>query len=569
MTHVLGLWEMLGQRQRRRFWLALFLMLAGAASELITIGLVVPFLHLLSGTEPRWNAIADLPISLVVTLLVTAGFASAAIRLALTGQSQRFALEVGHALASRIFSRMLRGPYAEHVRRNSSEILAGFENVQVVTSGIVLPVMQGFIAAFIGAAVIVFLFVLDPLTAVLATFFVVGIYVGSNLTMRHRLRQNSAIVATAGRARIKMVQEAIGGFRDIVLDSSQPIFEERFRLLDARYREAQSSTLLVAAAPRFVVEAAAIAALTLVALSFVSDEAGLAAAIPMLGILAVAGQRLLPLFQKAYGGWSRAAGNLQPLADVIALATKPMPVDEVDANARPIIFEREIAFESVSYHHDQTGFGVCNVNLSIRKAQRIGITGPSGSGKSTLLDLLMGLLEPAAGTILIDGNPLDTTNRKSWRQQIAHVPQSVYLLDDTIMANIAFGIPFDSVSEEQVRAAAAAAQIEGFIEQLPSGYYTVVGERGVRLSGGQRQRLGIARALYKQAPILVLDEATSSCDEATEARLLDSIYASDATIIIVAHRNSTLRKCDEVLRLDDGRILHAAPSERPAAKLSS
>jgi len=561
MSAVIILWTMLGAQQRRRFWLVMALMAAGAAAELLTIGFVISFLALLTnGNEQRellfGRTLFDGMDAAVVAAIVVlvAGMASACIRLALTWQTHRLALGVSQELASRIFSRALHQPYQEYVRRSSSDILAGIEQVQSVTFGIILPLMQGIVAGFIALFTLAFLLTVNFWIAASASLFVVGTYAIINLVTGEPLKRNSEAVADAGRARIKIVQEGFGGFRDLVLDRSQSLFEKRFRKLDAAYREAQGSTMFIAAAPRFIVEGAAVATLALIALLFSAGEEGIAGSIPILGALALAAQRLLPLVHQAFVGWSRAAGNLHQLFAVIALAGPPRPIDDTDLPVEPLVFEREIAFEELSYNHAPGEFGLHEVSFAVGKGERVGVTGLTGSGKSTLLDLLMGLLEPTSGSILVDGRVLDTVRRLSWRRAIAHVPQSVHLLDDTILANIAFGLGSESVDMERVRAAAAAAQIDAFINALPLGYQTKVGERGIRLSGGQRQRLAVARALYKDAPVLILDEATNALDEETEGRLLRALWSRDLTVVIVSHRSSTLQICDAVIRLDDGRL---------------
>ena len=281
---------------------------------------------------------------------------------------------------------------------------------------------------------------------------------------------------------------------------------------------------------------------------------GITAAIPVLGALALGAQRLLPLMHQAYSGFTLGIGNVRLLGDIAALAEAS--VDEDDRGGVPLPFEQSIELRSVGFGHPESSFALAGIGFQIGRGERIGVAGPTGSGKSTLLDLIMGLLEPDSGEILIDESPLDAGNRGRWRAQIAHVPQSVYLADESIAANIAFGVSPAAVDHERVRLAAATAQLDGFVTGLPQGYETRVGERGIRLSGGQRQRVGIARALYKQAPVLIFDEATSALDDATETAVLNAIMAlgTEITVIMIAHRLSTLAGCDRIVRLADGRL---------------
>jgi ATP-binding cassette subfamily B protein len=321
-----------------------------------------------------------------------------------------------------------------------------------------------------------------------------------------------------------------------------------------------------------VVEAAGIATIALIALAMSLRPGGIVDAIPALGALALGAQRLLPLVQQAYFGWSQTAGNLQSIDDIASALA--MPVLAAPAESAPLPFEDRIAFERVSFAYGDAGPALRDVSLVIPRGSRIGIAGTTGSGKSTLLDLLMGLLEPGAGEIRVDGHLLDAETRPRWQASLAHVPQAIFLVDDSIAANIAFGRAKGGIDMERVRACARAAHVADFVEELPDGYATKVGERGIRLSGGQRQRIGIARALYKGATVLILDEATSALDDETEAAVIASIMAlgPELTIVMIAHRRSTLEGCDAIVRLEGGRIVETrqkamTADEAPLAKL--
>jgi ABC-type multidrug transport system fused ATPase/permease subunit len=550
---------------RRRWQLAavLAVTLAGALAELMTIGASLGFLTLIAAPQRvdfASGLIARLGGDPVVTasmLLVAAAIAAALIRLVLLWLSHRFVMAVGHDMAARIFGRMLRQPYADYVRRGSSEVLSGIEKVQSVVADLLQPAMQGLTAGLIALLIVLMLFAIDALAASLAAFIVVLVYGVMSRFTRGRLRANSQTLSETGTARIKIIQESLGGIRDIILDHAQPLFEEKFRRIDSRYRRARATTEFITAAPRFVVEAAGIVAIALTALAMSFKPHGIVAAIPILGALALGMQRLLPLLQLTYSGWSRSTGTLQLLADVVALMNAPVVADQPGAaGAGTMPLQREIRFEKVSYRHGESGFAIDRASLAITQGSRTGISGPTGAGKSTLLDLIIGLLEPDSGTIRIDDQPLDRTGRGAWMAGIAHVPQSIYLADDSLAANIAFGKAAGEIDRERLAAVIEAAQLSAFIAELPDGLATRVGERGIRLSGGQRQRVGIARALYKQAPVLILDEATSALDDATQAAVMDAIMKLDGgrTIIIVAHRRSTLEGCDQILHVEAGRV---------------
>ncbi len=276
------------------------------------------------------------------------------------------------------------------------------------------------------------------------------------------------------------------------------------------------------------------------------------------GALALGAQRLLPTLQQIYYTWANIVGNHASLADTIALLDQPLPVELLQPIPAPLPFQDAIRFDAVRFRYTGDGPWVLDgLNLTIPKGARVGFVGSTGSGKSTTLDLLMGLLMPTEGELLVDGQLISGNRLRAWQQTIAHVPQSIYLADTTLAENIAFGVPPDTIDLDRVQRAARQAQIADFIESRPEGYQAYVGERGIRLSGGQRQRIGIARALYKQASVLVFDEATSALDNATEQSVMDAIegLSSDLTILLIAHRLSTVRRCDTIVELEHGRVV--------------
>jgi ATP-binding cassette subfamily B protein len=558
-----ALFRLLSPARQRQFLLTLGLMLLGAAAEMVTIGAALPFLALVADPHsalipPRLLALLTaLGGSAVVgaaLLLIAAALAAAAVRLALTWGSQRFVMATGHDMAAAVFGRMLRQPYAEQVRRNSSQTLAAVEKVQGVVFGLLQPAMQGLIGAFIALCVFALLLRIDARAAGLAAAAVVLAYVGVSLIVRPRLRRNSEALAGTMVERTRTVQEGLGGIRDIILDRSEPLFEAKFSALDRRYRRAQAATQFVAGAPRFVVEAAGLVAIALVTLAMSLEPGGVVKAIPVLGALALGAQRLLPLLQQAYYGWSLASGNYRAFRDVIDMMEAPVPSPQPEAP--PLDFERELAFEGVAFRYPEGRFALEEVSFRIRAGEHVGIAGATGGGKSTLLDLLMGLLEPEQGAIRVDGRPLDAATRPAWQAGLAHVPQAIYLADDTIAANIAFPRKAEGMDEARLAEAVKAAQLDSFLAELPEGLDTYVGERGVRLSGGQRQRIGLARALYRRPRLLILDEATSALDEGTERAVLAALQGlrGDMTLVTVAHRATTLAACDRLIRVEGGRV---------------
>jgi ATP-binding cassette subfamily B protein len=477
---------------------------------------------------------------------------------------QNFVLMVAHDFGTGIFSRMLHQPYSLYLSRNSSQLLASAEKLQMLVSGVLMPIVQGAVAAVMALCIAALLFAIDAAMAAAAAGTVALLYTVVSTLAHRRLKANSGSMSEAATARMKTLQEGLGSIRDVLLDGSQPVFEEAFRRHDLRFRRAQALVWFMGAAPRYLIEAAGIVLIGLLALYMSSLPGGLAGAIPLLGALALGAQRLMPLLQLVYLAVSQLSGNLQILREMLAMLSAPVIAVPAPGAVATRPLERDIVFDSVSFCFEgRREWALREISLVIAKGERIGVAGTTGSGKSTFFDLIMALLDPTSGEIVIDGRPLDDDSRAGWQRQIAHVPQSIYLTDSSIASNIAFGEPEERIDLEKVRRSAARAQLDGFIQDLGEGYSTVVGERGVRLSGGQRQRIAIARALYKGASVLILDEATSALDEETERAVMESISTEqpDITILIAAHRASALSLCDRIIRFDKGRVAQDRPAE--------
>lgn len=557
-------------RRKRQLHLSIVLMLFGAISELVTIAAVLPFLALISDPEAAsqepavavaldivgWQSGDELLVPATL-FLVGVAIIAALVRLTLTWVSNKIVLRIGHDLGVQIFSRMLRPDYLFHVQRNTSEVLSGLEKLQIAVFALFLPVMQGAISLVIGLCLVALLFAINPFAAVTAGITVSTVYVLVILLTRQLLVRRSQFTADMQTQRIKLVQEGLGSIRDILIENAQAYFENIFREKDDAYRRAQNIVVFVAAAPRYVVEATGIVVIASLAVYMSSQPGGLVAAIPILGALALGAQRLLPLLQLVYSGWSAFFGYRHVLLDIVKLLSAPVAKTHPrPKDATPLRIRDRFALEGIGFGYGDVKV-LSDIWLEVSRGETIGFIGETGSGKSTLLDIIMGLLEPDSGLLTIDGEPLTDANRASWQAQIAHVSQTIYLSDNSIAENIAFGRGSGEIDRERLEYAARRACIHDHIVGLEDGYQTVVGERGVRLSGGQRQRLGIARALYKQAEILILDEATSALDNDTESEVMRNLISASEglTIFMVAHRLTTLSRCERIVRLSGGRIV--------------
>jgi len=558
------------RRRKMHFGLLMVLMLIGAIAELVTIGAVIPFIALLA--EPGramefellqrffavfgWTRPEDLVLPMTV-LFVVVVIVSSTIRLLLTWAKNHFTFGLGYDIGVQLYRKILAQPYSWHIAHNTSKSIAAVNKVQMIVTGVLRPIMEAMIGAVIGLAIVLFLLMVEPLAATIAAAVLGGFYLVVMRLMRLRLRRNGKIIAEAQTARVKAVQEGLGGIREVLLDASQPFYQRHYEKVDQRLRLAQSANNFISTSPRMIIEAVGIVLIVGLAYYLANSPGGLLAALPTLAVLALGAQRLLPLLQQLYNGWSRVMGNRQNFADVLQYLELPDQAASLPAEASRLPFARTIRLEGIGYKYPETDSWVLSgIDLTISRGARIGVAGSTGSGKTTLMDLLMGLLEPVKGRMLIDDQPLTKANSRFWQQRVAHVPQFIFLSDASIAENIAFGVPKHEIDMDRVRDAARRAQIDDFIESRKDGYEACVGERGIQLSGGQRQRVGIARALYKNAEVLVFDEATSALDDETEKAVMVAIegLAQDLTILLIAHRVTTLRSCDRILILRNGRV---------------
>ncbi len=570
---LIRLWHHISPRRRGQFGLLLLLMLAASLAEICSIGAVLPFLGALTApvrvfehpvAQPVINAFGfTQPAQMLLPLTVVFAFAAllaGAMRLLLLWASTRLTYAAGADLSISIYRRTLYQPYTVHCSRNSSEIINGISNK---TGSVIYIITQLLTLASSGlmlTVILVALLSVDPFIA-LSAFGGFGlIYLIIIQLTRSRLQANSAQVAFESTNVIKSLQEGLGGIRDVLIDGSQETYCQVYRNADLPLRRAQGNSSFIQSSPRFGMEALGMILISGLAYSLALQTDGIAKAIPVLGALALGAQRLLPVLQQAYAAWTGIQSGRESLKDALDLLDQPLPDYADQPPATPIPFKKDIRLTQLSLRYQpESPFVLNGLNLTIPKGSRVGFIGTTGSGKSTLLDIIMGLLEPSAGSLQIDGQVLTPHNQRAWQDHISHVPQTIFLSDSTIEENIAFGVPKAQIDPARVRQAAQQAQIAHSIESWPQGYQTFVGERGIRLSGGQRQRIGIARALYKQADVIIFDEATNALDGETERSVMQAIegLSQNITLLIIAHRLTTLRNCTHVVELAGGRIKRA------------
>jgi ABC-type multidrug transport system fused ATPase/permease subunit len=565
------LWPHISYLRRKQLASFSVLLLLGTIAEVVSLGMVLPFLGVLtapnevykhpwaqpivSGLELTSPEQLLLPLSLLFALTAVL---SGVTRLALLWVQTRLGNNIGNDLGSAAYRRTLYQPYEVHAARNSSEVMSVLmTKINTTIYFMIIPLFMLVTSSVIIITVAVFLFIVDPELTVLTILGVGILYVLVAYITKKRLTQNSQYVTDRQSDVAKIVQEGLGGIRDVLIEGLQETYFKIFRRVDGQLRRALSNIAIMGGAPRPVIEAFSMVLISLIAyiLTRRQDEIGMV--LPILGTIALAAQRLMPLVQQGYSSWASMLGGQASLNDVLGLLEQPLP----DYNGRlvtsPLPFKRQISLAGLKFSYGTTGPSVLsNINLQIPRGSRVGFIGTTGSGKSTLLDIIMGLLSPTSGTICIDDVVLDEANQREWQAHIAHVPQTIFLTDASIAENIAFGVQKEDIDWDRIKEVGEHAQISGLIKSSPDGYETLVGERGLRLSGGQRQRIGIARALYKKADVLVFDEATSALDTNTESAVMKALESMDKnlTILMVAHRTTTLKNCDQIIALDKGHL---------------
>lgn len=567
---LLRLWHHLCPRRRHQLGLLAGLMLVSSFAEVVSLGAVLPFLGILIAPERVFKhpMVADLAQAMGTTsadqlvLPLTVAFAAAAlvagvIRMLLLWVSNRLAHSCGADLSIEVYRRTLYQPYQVHVARNSSAVLSGMGKVGAAVS-MLHQLMTLVTSTLLMVSIMLVLGAIDFGVAATAAIGLGASYGVIAWISRQRLRSNSQRIAYEQTQVLKALHEGLGGIRDVLLDGTQPVYCDVYRKADLPLQRALGNNSFIGQSPRFAMEAVGMMLIAALAYGLSRQAGGIATALPILGALALGAQRLLPALQQCFSAWAGIVGNHALLADAIALLDQPLPAELLQPAPAPLLFKDSIRFEHVYFRYkDESPWVLDGLSLTIPKGARVGFVGSTGSGKSTTLDLLMGLLMPTKGELLVDGHIIIGNHLRAWQRSIAHVPQSIYLADTTLAENIAFGVLPEAIDLDRVQQAASQAQIASFIESSPEGYQAHVGERGIRLSGGQRQRIGIARALYKQARVLVFDEATSALDNTTEQSVMDSIDGlnRELTILIVAHRLSTLRRCDTIVELQGGRAV--------------
>lgn len=470
----------------------------------------------------------------------------------------RFSWMRNHTLSTRLLGSYLRRPYAYFLTQNTSTLSQRIlSEVQQVVAGVVVQLLLLVARLVVVCFLFVALIVIDPAMALGVASVFGGVYGLILWGARRKLLRLGQDRVAANQARFKLASEMLSGVKEVKLLGLEDTFLARYELPSERFARTWAAAQTLAHLPRYALETVAFGGVVLLVLVLLHRGLPLAEALPALGLYAFAAYRMLPSLQTIFAALTSLRANAAAL-DILVTDLPPEAEPAPAPPIKPLEFRHAVTLHQVEFAYSGTTDDVIRgVGLELTRGSWFAFVGPTGSGKSTLVDLILGLLEPSRGEIRIDGTLLDSESIPRWQKNLGYVPQQIFLADDTVAANIAFGVPPTEIDRKRLVAAARVAQIHAFVENdLPQGYQTVVGEQGVRLSGGQRQRLGIARALYRRPALLVLDEATSALDSATEDLFFEALRQEfgDCTVISIAHRLTTTRDFDRIFVLDRGTI---------------
>jgi len=562
----------LSGKRKGQLILLLVLMILVSCSEVLGVASIIPFLAVLENSARLINnemlkpILSYLSITTPQELLVAIVIFFIGITIS-TNILRIFSIHVQNQLAARLsidlssklYHQLLYQPYIFYTQHHSSELSTLLAFANNLSSTLFMPGLQIITNSFIAIALFLGILLIDGQVAIAMSLILVVTYIAIYNWRKHRLNQNSMLMTQAQTQLSRVTYESLGNIKDVILSAKAKFFNAFYREGLWQFNTANADNNTIFVTPRYMIEMLAMTGIALLALSM-GRSGDFSRSVPILGSLALAANRLLPALQQSFASVATLQGYREQTRTVLDALNRSYDRLQEFVPTQVLPLERSLSIENVWFRYGaDTGWVLQDLSLTIPAKSRIGFVGTTGSGKSTTADLILGLLQPEKGEILVDGVPLKGERLRAWQLGVAHVPQSIFIADTSIAQNIAFGVPEAEIDWYQVTTAAKLAQIADFIDSLPQGYHTTVGERGIRLSGGQRQRIGIARALYRQADVIIFDEATSALDNSTERELMSAIdsLSQELTIILIAHRLTTVEKCDRIFEFSQGRVIHS------------
>jgi len=571
MLTIKKLLDLLTSSERKRAYVLMGMILIMALLDMIGVASIMPFMAVLANPElVETNAFLNtaftklgftdpqqflFALGMLVFLLLVVSL----VFKALTTYAQlRFTLMREYSIGKRLVEGYLHQPYSWFLNRHSADLgKTILSEVGDVISNCVMPMMTLITQGAVATALLTLLILID-----LKLALIVGLTLATAYTLVFKATRG--FLARIGKERVKANQErftavieAFGAAKEVKVGGLEQAYIQRFSSPAQTFARHQATAQVISQLPRFVLEAIAFGGMLLVVLYLMVQSGSFASALPIIALYAFAGYRLMPALQHIYGAGTQL-GFAGPALDALHADLVSLQPEHPNPSQDAISLKKAITLNQIQYCYPNAPQpALKNLSLTISAKSTVGLVGATGSGKTTTVDLVLGLLEAQVGTLAVDGQPITVHNRNAWQRAIGYVPQQIYLVDDTVAANIAFGLDPKDIDHAAVERAAKIANLHEFVaNDLPEQYQTTVGERGVRLSGGQRQRIGIARALYHNPQVLILDEATSALDNLTEQAVMEAVHnlGHEITIILIAHRLSTVKACDMIFLLDKGEL---------------
>ena len=505
------------------------------------------------GVENKNQFIFALGLSVFLLLVLSLSFK------ALTSYFQmRFVQMRQYSIAKRLVEGYLNQPYEWFLSRNSAELgKTILSEVAQVISGGFNPLMELIAKSMVTIFIVTLLIITDP-QLVLIVVLTLGSAYGIVYIFSHRhLKKLGEERLNNNKLRFISISEAFGAAKEVKIGGLEEVYIKRFSDPAINFARNQSHASVITLLPRFFLEAIAFGGILLLILYMMAKTGNVYDVLPIISLYVFAGYRLMPAIQQIYASFTQLT-FVGPTLDKLYNDIKNLNEFKLIENQKIIDFNKNIVLKNIFYSYPNSkSTTLDNINLTIPSNKIVGLVGTTGSGKTTTVDIILGLLQPQKGTLEIDGNVINKNNLKAWQRNVGYVPQNIYLADDTVTSNIAFGVKQKDINKKIVEKVSKIANIHDFItNNLPQQYETKIGERGIRLSGGQRQRIGIARALYHNPKVLVLDEATSALDNQTEKKILNEVenFKKNVTIIMIAHRLNTVKNCDKIFILEEGKL---------------
>ena len=576
MSIYLKLYNLLSPKEKRKAFLVILLTLIMGLIDAIGAASIMPFLSLLgnpkviessrflqvlksfSNIESHQEFTFFVGIFVFMLLVL-----SLSVKTITTYAQVRFSGLRDFTFSRRLLSIYLSQPYSWYLNKNSSEIGKNIlEEVHDVVKMGLVPLINLISSLIVFISMVSLMFIVEPKLALIIASIFITCYLVIYKTLKRFILRIGKDKFEANKIRFNAISEAFGAIKEVKISNLEDEFINRFSNPSIIHAKNGSTAKLIGALPRFALEIVAFGGMFLVILYLLKRYGNINSALPTIGLYAYAGYRILPSLQAIYQSITSikySSPAIENLYYDFSIYRNKNKIDKLN-NLKIIFPKKSIILKNIKYKYpNKEEYILKNINIYIEANKVTGFVGFTGSGKTTLMDILLGLLKPEYGKINIDEKPLKENDYYAWQKSIGYVPQSIYLADESIESNIAFGYKKGEIDHKRIREVSQIAEIHNFINNdLENKYQTIVGERGIRLSGGQRQRIGIARALYKNPKVLIMDEATSSLDNITERSLMNNIYKLNEkiTIIIIAHRLTTIEKCDNIFLLDKGEIVN-------------